>query len=89
MPKKTLPKEGKLIGKVTHYFGNIGVAVVELSAALKVGDEIRIAGGEVDFIQPVKSMQVDHKAANSAKSGDSVGLKVKEKVRDGYKVFKL
>ena len=89
MPNKTLPKEGKLIGKVTHYFGKIGAAVVELSGALKVGDEIRIAGGEVDFTQPVESMQIDHKPVDSAKSGDSIGLKVKEEVIDGYKVFEL
>ncbi len=90
MPQKdSIPEEGKLIGKVTHYFGKIGVAVVELSGALKVGDDIRIAGGEIDFTQPIKSMQVEHESVKTAKSGDSVGLKVKEKVRDGYKVYKL
>jgi putative protease len=90
MPQKdSIPEEGKLIGKVTHYFGKIGVAVVELSGALKVGDDIRIAGGEIDFAQPIKSMQVEHESVKAAKSGDSIGLKVKEKVRDGYKVYKL
>ena len=90
MPQKdSIPEQGKLIGKVTHYFGKIGVAVVDLSGALKVGDNIRIAGGEIDFTQSVKSMQVEHESVKTAKSGDSVGLKVKEKVRDGYKVYKL
>ena len=90
MPKEnSIPEQGKLIGKVTHYFGKIGVAVIELSSALKVGDSIQIVGGEVDFTQPVKSMQVEHESVKTAKSGDSVGLKVKEKVRDGYKVYKL
>ena len=90
MPQKdSVPEQGKLIGKVTHYFGKIEVAVVDLSGALKVGDNIRIAGGEIDFTQSVKSMQVEHESVKSAKSGDSVGLKVKEKVRDGYKVYKL
>jgi len=42
-------EEGKLIGKITHYFGHIGVAVLELTDALKVGDTIRIVGGETDF----------------------------------------
>jgi len=90
MPKEgSVPEQGKLIGRVTHYFGNIGVAVLELSGSLKVGDSIRIAGGEVDFTQPVKSMQIEHEQVKAAKSGDSIGLKVKEKIRDGYKVYKL
>ncbi len=90
MPQKdSVPEQGKLIGKVTHYFGNIGVAVVELSSTIKTGDSIRIVGGEIDFTQPVKSMQVEHESVKTAKSGDSIGLKVKEKVRDGYKVYKL
>lgn len=82
-------EEGKLIGKITHYFSNIGVAVIELSDALKVGDNIRITGGETDFNQPVDSMEVEHKKVDTAKAGDSVGLKVGQKVRDGYKVYKL
>jgi len=50
MIEETLPpEEGKLIGKITHYFGNIGVAVIELSDILKVGDTIRIVGGETDL----------------------------------------
>ncbi|MEK7562493.1 MAG: hypothetical protein AAB509_02345 [Patescibacteria group bacterium] len=83
-------EEGKLIGKITHFFSNINVAVVDLSIPLKEGDEIRIIGGEsTDFNQTVDSMQVDHKEVKTAKKGDSVGLKVKEKVHEGYKVFKV
>lgn len=81
-------EEGKLIGKVTHYFSNIGVAVIELSDSLKVGDTIRIVGGETDFNQTVESMEVEHQKVNEAKPGDSVGLKVSQKVRDGYKAYK-
>jgi len=83
-------EEGKLIGKVVHYFDKIKVAVVKLSGALKQGDKIRIAGGEAtDFTQEVSSMQVEHQEIKKAKKGDEVGLKVKEKVRDGYQVYKL
>ena len=83
-------KEGKLIGKITHYFSNIGVAVIDLLSALKEGDEIRIVGGEnTDFNQTADSMQVDHKEVKSAKKGDSVGMKVAEKVREGYGVYKI
>ena len=82
-------KEGKLIGKISHYFSDIGVAVIKLSGVLVQKDEIRIIGGEnTDFNQKVASMQIDHKEVKKAKKGDSVGLKVLEKVREGYKVYK-
>ena len=84
-----MAEEGKLIGKITHYFGNIGVAVIELTDTLKAGEKIKILGGETDFEQVVDSMEVDHKKVDTAKKGESVGLKVAQKVRDGYKVYKL
>ena len=84
-----MAEEGKLIGKISHYFGNISVAVIDLSDTLKVGDNIRITGGETDFTQAVTSMEVDHKKVDSAKKGDSVGFKVNQKVRDDYKVYKV
>ncbi|MBI2042166.1 MAG: hypothetical protein HYT21_00205 [Candidatus Nealsonbacteria bacterium] len=82
-------KEDKLIGKISHYFGNIGVAVIDLSDKLKEGEEIRIVGGETDFTQEAKSIEVDRKKVKEAKNGESVGLKVEQKVREGYKVFKV
>jgi len=83
-------KEGKLIGKVTHYFSNIEVAVIELLSSLSAGDNIRIVGGETtDFEQTVDSMEVEHKKVKKAKKGEAIGLKVKEKVREGYKVYKV
>ena len=89
MEEIKLPEEGQLIGKVTHYFGNIGVAVIELTDTLKIGDSIRIVGGETDFTQTVESMEVEHQKVQEAKAGDSVGLKVDQKVREGYKVYKV
>jgi len=83
-------KEGKLIGKVVHYFDKIGVAVLKLDAGLAIGDTIRIEGGkDTDFEEVVESMEVDHEKIKKAKKGDEVGMKVKEKVREGYKVYKL
>jgi len=87
--KPQFSEEGKLVGEITHYFGNIGVAVINLSDALKVGDNIRIIGGATDFTQAVESIEVEHKKIETAKAGDSVGLKVEQKVREGYKVYKL
>ena len=91
MPEKDISKEeGKLIGEVTHYFSKIEVAVIKLSSPLSVGDTIRIIGGEdTDFTQEVGSMEIEHEKIKKAKNGDVVGMKVKDKVREGYKVYKL
>jgi len=89
-PKLGAAKPGKLVGRVTHYFDHIKVGVIKLSAPLKVGDEIRIMGGEAtDFNQSVTSMQVDHEEMKKAPKGKNIGLKVKERVREGYKVYKV
>lgn len=83
-------KQEKPIGKVVHYFDKIGVAVLKLDVPLKTGDKIRIAGGEkTDFEQEIESMEKDHEKIKKAKKGDEVGLLVKEKVHEGYKVYKV
>ncbi len=82
-------EEGKLIGKITHYYSNIGVAIIELDGDLSVGDKIKIKGGTTDFEQEVDSMEVEHQKVQEAKKGDSIGLKVNEKMREGSLVYKL
>jgi len=79
----------KLVGKVAHYFTNIGVAVIDLEAPLSVGDKISIEGATTNFSQAVDSMQIEHKNVEKAKKGDSVGLKVKDRVRGGDNVYKV
>jgi hypothetical protein len=76
------------IGKVTHYFRKIGVAVLELSRDLKVGDKIHILGYTTDFEQVVNSMQIDHKSVEAVGPGDDVALKVANIVRKGDEVFR-
>jgi len=88
MPNET-PEEGKLIGKITHYFSKIEVAVIELSDVLKVGDTVRIVGGATDFNQTVDSMEIEHEKVKEGKVGDSVGFKISQKAREGYKVYKV
>jgi putative protease len=82
-------EEGKLIGRVSHYFSKIGVAVIELSDSLKIGDTVRITGGQTDFNQTVESMEAEHQKLEEAKPGDSIGIKVGQKVREDYKVYKI
>lgn len=81
--------EKKLVGKVTHYYNKIGVAVVELSDNLAVGDKISIEGATTNLQQTVESMQIEHKAVESAKAGDSIGLKVVDRCREGDNVYKI
>ena len=87
---KVRTPQGKLIGRITHYYANIDVAVISLTSPLKIKEKIRVIGGqETDFEQKIDSMQVEHKEVKIGKKGDSVGIKIKEKVHDGYKVYKI
>lgn len=81
--------EGKPIGKITHYFGKIGVAIIELADTLKVGDRIKIDQKTSGFEQPVTSMELDKNKIQEAKAGDSVGLKVDQKAKEGSQVYRL
>jgi len=85
----SLEKQPQEIGKVTHFFTKISVAVVELKAPLSVGDRIRIMGPTTDFEQDVESMQIEHENVKTAKAGQSIGLKVKDHVRETDTVYKL
>jgi len=77
------------VGRVTHYFSRIGVAVVELKAPLKIGDRILIRGATTNLEQTVESMQIEHKPVEEAGPGQSIGLKVKDRVREKDIVYKL
>ena len=80
--------EPKPIGKVMSYYSKIGVAAIDLTDKLKLGDAVRFKGGTTDFTQTVGSMQIEHKMVKEAKKGDSVGIKVDEKVRPNDMVYK-
>ena len=75
------------MGKITHFFDKISVAVIELFGTLREGDKIRIKGSTTDFEQTVNSMQIEHETIEEANAGQSIGLKVSEKVRPGDEVF--
>ena len=77
------------VGVIKHYYSKIGVAVIDLTAPLKVGDEIHVKGHTSDFTVKVDSMQVEHQNIEEAKAGDSIGLKVPEKVREQDAVYKV
>ena len=77
------------VGKVTHYYNHISVAVLELTGELKVGETIHILGRLTDFDQRVGSLEIEHQKIQSAGPGTEVALKVIESVRKGDVVFKF
>ena len=77
------------VGRVTHFYPKISVAIVELKASLSIGDKILIKGATTNFEQTVESMQIEHKNIERAEAGQIIGLKVKERVRENDKVYKI
>jgi translation elongation factor EF-1alpha len=78
------------VGKVSHYYDKLNVAIVELDGTLSVGDSIKfVKGGEDLFEQKVESIQIEHEKKDSAGKGDVVGLKTNEAVKEGAEVYKV
>jgi hypothetical protein len=80
---------GERIGKVTHYFGKIDVAVIDLTADLKIGDRVHFLGRNTDFPQEITSMQIEHEPISEAKAGTEIATKVVKRVRRGDSLFLL
>jgi putative protease len=76
------------VGRVTHFYPKILVAVVELKLPLAVGDKIYIIGKTTRVEQVVESMQIEHKEIRTAKPGQSIGLKVQDRVREADAVYR-
>jgi selenocysteine-specific translation elongation factor len=77
------------IGRISDFFARPVVAGIDLTASLKVGDRIRIKGHTTDLELAVESMQISNMDVQEAKSGDSVGVKVPDRVRRGDSVYKI
>jgi translation elongation factor EF-1alpha len=77
------------VGVVSHYFGKVDVAGIDLTGDLAVGDTIRISGHTTEFTQTVDSMQIDHASVDTAGPGDQIGIKVADRVREGDTVYKV
>lgn len=79
----------KKVGKITHFYNGISVAVVDVEASIKKGDMISIEGPDTNFQQKADSMQIDRKEIAEAKKGQSIGLKVAGKVKPHDIVYKV
>ena len=76
------------VGHITHFFSKISVAIIELTASLAVGDHILIKGPSTDFEQVVESMQIEHTNIQRAESGQSIGLKTVQSIKERDVVYK-
>ncbi|MEK7513466.1 MAG: hypothetical protein AAB580_01095 [Patescibacteria group bacterium] len=81
-------EKNKPIGKVIHVFDKILVAVVKLTAAMKIGDTVKFKHGESEFIQKIQSMEIEHKPVTIAKKGEEVAIKLDQLVKGKTEVFK-
>ncbi len=85
---KILGEELQEVGMVSHFFAKISVAVIELKGSISVGDRILIKGPTTDLEQTVESMEIEHEKVQQAEAGQSIGLKVNDRVRENDTVYK-
>ena len=81
-------EELREVGKVSHFFGRINVAVIEVKDTISVGDQIFIKGPTTDIEQTVDSMEIEHEKVKQAKAGQSIGMKVNGRVRENDILYK-
>ena len=86
---KKLSEELQEVGTVSHFFTKISVAVIELKASISVGDRILIKGPTTNLEQTVESMEIEHEKVTRAEAGQSIGLKVDDRVRETDTVYKM
>jgi len=79
----------KYIGKVIHFFPKVQVVAIELEGKLKVGDKVKFKKGEKEHEEIITSMQIEHKDVKEAGKGEKVGVKVSEKIKEGFEVYKI
>ncbi|RLB17731.1 MAG: hypothetical protein DRG82_05760 [Deltaproteobacteria bacterium] len=78
------------VAVIVKFFSKPSVAALEITnGVIKVGDVLHYKGHTTDFTDEIKSMEIDNQTVEEAKVGDLVGIKVKERVRENDKVFKI
>jgi translation elongation factor EF-Tu-like GTPase len=81
-------EELREVGRVSHFFGRINVAIIEVTDTISAGDQILIKGPTTDIGQSVDSMEIEHKKVEQAEAGQSIGMKVNGRVRENDIVYK-
>jgi putative protease len=81
--------EEQEVGRVVDYFAKVGVAGIQMTGSLAVGDTIHIKGHTTDFQQTVESIQIEHQVVQEVNTGDSAGIKVTDRCRAHDVVYKV
>jgi hypothetical protein len=82
----------KKVGKVSHYYNHLGVAIIKVKSPFSVGDTLKFVkhgSREEIFQQVVSSIQENHKSIDKTKKGMNVGVKVDKIVHEGVEAFKV
>jgi hypothetical protein len=87
--KVSSAKKVKPIGKVTHYYTHIKVAIVKFNTKIRIGTELYFRGATTDFREVAKSMQFDHEPITIAQPKKQIGIKLKKRVREGDLVYRV
>ena len=77
------------VGTVSKFFAKPMVAGIDLSAPVKLGDRLHISGHTTDMQFVIGSMQIDNANVEEGKPGDSIGIKVPDRAREGDKVYRI
>ena len=85
-----VPANYRLVGKVSHYYDELAVVIIELCDELKIGDTVGYALPTGFVQESVTSLQVDQKPVSEAHAGQSVGhktLRPRTELKDGLPVY--
>ncbi|MBW1841502.1 MAG: translation elongation factor-like protein [Deltaproteobacteria bacterium] len=78
------------VGIVINFYAKLGVAAIKVTdGCIKKGDLLKYKGHTTDFTEEVVNMEIERVPVDEAKAGDLVGVKVKERVREKDKVYKV
>jgi len=78
------------VGVVINFYAKPSVAAIKVTGgSVRKGDLLKYKGHTTDFTEEVTSMEIENQPVEEAKAGDLVGLKVKERVREKDKIYKV
>ena len=78
------------VAVIVKFFAKPSVAALEVTnGTITKGDLLKYKGHTTDFTEEIASMEIDNQSVDEVKAGDLVGVKVKERVREGDKVYKV
>ena len=82
--------DGDQVGIVVNFYAKPGVAAIRVtSGSITKGDLLKYKGHTTDFTEEVASIEINNQPVEEAKANDLIGIKVKERVRENDKVYKV